>query len=174
MAQGAEIPSRNASTSHRDAVASVLLVALCLLVLYWAKSRETALAPKLAGFGLVDFSIVCEGEARVYRLVSTNPPDAQRNRSIHSRSLGLGDHAGAVLYSTMLFDGDALDAEGVWRFHHRRTADTRLLARKDPGAVLYGDEQRFDIAEDFVSMVVETSTGPVYTTCRPQARHPRR
>ena len=157
------------AAGRRDAILTTLLVALCLIVLYWAKSREAQDAPKLTGFGRIDFSIVCEGEARIYRLVSTNPPDAQRNRSVHSRSLGLGDRAGTVLYSTRLFDGAALDAEGVWRFHHRPTADTRLLARKDEDAVLYGDEQRFDIAEDFGSMVVETSTGPVHTTCRPQA-----
>ena len=122
--------------------------------------------PKLFSFGIQKWFVLCEGNGRIYRMKSNNPVNSNSDRVITGRDLSFLDESGKTLYYTKRFDKTSLDSDGVWRFFYVER-DVRLFGEKNREAVLQGDESKFEIAEDFSSLVIVSKDGGEITlSCR--------
>ncbi|MFK0571113.1 hypothetical protein [Endozoicomonas sp.] len=138
----------------------VVIVAIALFKLIYYSSKY----PNLHKFGINDWHANCEGSGRFYRMLSTNNRSNKGGHYITSRTLGFMNDRHEVVYQTSHFDGNSLDTDGVWRFHYNEF-DPRMFTKKDQ-SILWGDEQSFEIAEDFSSMsVIRESGTPLQLEC---------
>lgn len=139
-------------TDTSKSQATEWLLPVCALVVLGAIVLHQHNAyPKLSAFGLQDFSITCDGDARTYKLYSTNPVSSSRTRTVSNRSLGFIDGNGDIAYETRAFNKGLLDSDGVFSFDVQR--DVRLI-RGDRDSVLLGDETGFDITEELDRLTV--------------------
>ncbi len=112
--------------------------------------------PRLYAFGMREWLIHCEGQNRIYRLLSENYPDrSNSSTSPTDRDLRFLDENNQTLYYTVSFDFKSLDQDSVWRFYYNKL-DIRVFVKKDKSKVLWGDEKVFEISANLDSLTVIT------------------
>ena len=137
-----------------EVVFSITVVIICIAIYIGLEVYESDKYPKLSQFGLNKWSVTCKNENRSYYLLS----DINWNQAeLSSRYLKFLNEKQEELYYTSWFEKKSLDKDGVWRFTYN-PKDIRMFVEKDQSQVLKGDEKIFEIAEDFNSMTVITTT----------------
>lgn len=126
------------------------IIGLIIMALY-----EQDNYPKLVRFGLQKWAVQCESEKLVYRLISYNPLGSNSTKSITRRSLSFLDEKEKRRYSIHRFDKNSLDQDSVWRFIYHEGL-IKSFSKEDESKVLKGNEQVFEIAEDFHSLTITT------------------
>ena len=162
----------------------LIFLSLCGLAIVFF-SFQKGQSPALSQYGMKDWQTVCEGEGRIYRLKSQNTYVSYGDhmaKSLNSRDLFFLDEKDQILYHTSFFDSSALDTDGVWRFKNKQKENpiNRLLFDKTekypflhktmqvlfrgnwkryknrkPKQALYGDEEMFEIAKNFQSLLIK-------------------
>ncbi len=126
------------------------IIALIMMTIY-----EQDNYPKLFRFGIQKWAVRCESEGWVYHLISYNPLGHDSTKNITSRSLSFLDEKEKRRYSIHRFDKNSLDRDSVWRFIYHEGL-IRSFSKEDESKVLKGNEQVFEIAEDFHSLTITT------------------
>ena len=112
--------------------------------------------PRLYAFGIREWLIHCEGQNRIYRLLSKNYRDrSNSSTSPTTRDLSFLDENNQTLYYTVSFDFKSLDQDSVWRFHYNKL-DIRVFTKKDKSKVLWEDEKVFEVSANLDSLTVIT------------------
>ena len=138
-------------------LAAAFFVGLCGLWFFFY-TEQAASYPKLHALGIHKWAVTCEGGGRTYRLTSKNTSNDRAGASLIQRSLSLLTATGEELYYTVRFEPDAYEREDVWSF--RIGWDNRVFApRWRADEVLYGDEQRFEIAGALDALTVVDREG---------------
>jgi len=118
-----------------------------------------------------EWETVCRGEGRVYRLRSTDWGVTQKRGSNFNRALHFLGADGKTRYYTDRYVWRSRKRDGVWRFRYN-PEDNRLFGVKDQAAVLYGDEQTFEIAVSLERMfLVRKAAPPLTLPCVAKKQH---
>jgi len=118
-----------------------------------------------------EWQTVCQGEGRVYRLRSTDWHWLRRSGAEHSRALHFLGADEKTRYYTDRYVWRSRKRDGVWRFRYN-PEDRRFFGVKDQAAVLYGDEQTFEIAVSLERMfLVRKAAPPLTLPCVPRKKH---
>lgn len=152
--QSSEVKDKNDELTGKQIL---LLVVVGVVVLMAISIYEHKHYPILAEFGVNKWTATCHRGEWVYRFSTYNPHSSQQMQSIHSRALVLTGADGEEWYETRAFTSEALDQEGVWRFHVGK--DPRLFVKKDKAKVLQGDEEYFDFTHDLRSLKLYLKDG---------------
>ena len=151
----------------RDILISILAVVGGIIGLILIEVYDSETYPKLSRFGLQDWTVQCQGQGRTYHLRSFNPLGPNSTKHITDRSLSFLDKNNKRSYILHKFDKRSLDKDSVWRFHYSEGL-IKAHSEEEKAKVLKGDEQIFEIAENFQSLTVITKEDKKLTlSCQP-------